>query len=139
MLDIRHLNKSFEGMPVLRDISLHVDKGDVTAIIGPSGSGKTTLLRCMNFLTPADGGEMAVNLFPSYHCLISVYCYLGVRKQPEISRGFKLYSLIMAILICASTQFTKQHYILDVVGGVGIAVVCYILMNKLDPGKKLTI
>ena len=59
MLDIRHLNKSFEGMPVLRDISLHVDKGDVTAIIGPSGSGKTTLLRCMNFLTPADGGEMA--------------------------------------------------------------------------------
>ena len=87
----------------------------------------------------ADGGEMAFNLFPSYHCLISVYCYLGVRKQPEISRGFKLYSLIMAILICASTQFTKQHYILDVVGGVGIAVVCYILMNKLDPGKKLAI
>ena len=58
MLDIRHLNKSFEGMQVLRDISLHVDKGDVTAIIGPSGSGKTTLLRCMNFLTPADAGEM---------------------------------------------------------------------------------
>ena len=58
MLDIRHLKKSFEGMPVLRDISLHVDKGDVTAIIGPSGSGKTTLLRCVNFLTPADGGQL---------------------------------------------------------------------------------
>ena len=58
MLDVRHLKKSFEGMPVLGDVSLHVDKGDVTAIIGPSGSGKTTLLRCINFLTPADGGEM---------------------------------------------------------------------------------
>ena len=58
MLDIAHLNKSLDGMPILKDVSLHVDRGDVTAIIGPSGSGKTTLLRCANFLTPADSGQM---------------------------------------------------------------------------------
>ena len=58
MLDVRNLNKRFDALKVLNDVSLHVDRGDVTAIIGPSGSGKTTLLRCMNFLTPADSGSL---------------------------------------------------------------------------------
>ncbi|MBQ1521435.1 MAG: phosphatase PAP2 family protein, partial [Erysipelotrichaceae bacterium] len=79
----------------------------------------------------ADGSEMAYNLVPSYHCLISAYCYLGVRKQPEISKGFRVYSLIMAILISISTVCTKQHYIIDVVTGVGISIGCYLLMNRV--------
>ena len=58
MLDIRHLNKTYGDTRVLKDLSLHVDRGDVTAVIGPSGSGKTTLLRCLNFLVPADSGEL---------------------------------------------------------------------------------
>ena len=84
----------------------------------------------------ADGSDIAFNLFPSYHCLISFYCYLGVRKQPEISKGFRIYSLVMAILISFSTVFTKQHYILDVAGGIGIAVICYLIVNKWDPGRE---
>ncbi|MBP5225083.1 MAG: phosphatase PAP2 family protein [Lachnospiraceae bacterium] len=84
----------------------------------------------------ADGGTLAFNLFPSYHCLISMYCYLGVRKQPEISKGFKIYSLVMAILISLSTVFTKQHYFLDVPSGIGISLLCYWLVNKWDPGKE---
>ncbi|MBE6989299.1 MAG: hypothetical protein E7426_00955 [Ruminococcaceae bacterium] len=82
----------------------------------------------------ADGSELAFNLFPSYHCLISAYCYLGVRRRPEISRGFRIYSLVMALLICLSTLLTKQHYIVDSIGGVAIAVACYALMERLDPG-----
>lgn len=84
----------------------------------------------------ADGSEYAFNLFPSYHCLISLYCYLGVRGQEEISRGFKIYSLVMVVLICLSTIYTKQHYVIDMVGGLGIAFFCYNLMGRLDPGKR---
>ncbi len=58
MLEVRHLTKSFGALRVLRDVSLRVNQGDVTAVIGPSGSGKTTLLRCLNFLEKADGGEL---------------------------------------------------------------------------------
>ncbi|MDO4479105.1 MAG: phosphatase PAP2 family protein [Lachnospiraceae bacterium] len=91
----------------------------------------------LQWVYSADGSEKAFNLFPSYHCLISVYCYLGIRKQPEISKGFKIYSFIMAVLICLSTQFTKQHFFLDMVGGVGIAIICYVIVEKLNPGAKL--
>ena len=58
MLTIRNVNKQFDGTPVLNNVSLSVNKGDVIAIIGQSGGGKTTLLRCMNFLEIADSGEM---------------------------------------------------------------------------------
>ena len=84
----------------------------------------------------ADGSSLAYNLFPSYHCLISIYAYLGVRKRPEISFGFRAYSLIMAALICLSTMLTKQHYIIDFFGGAAISIICYNLMIKLDPGKE---
>ncbi len=58
MLEIRNVQKTFDGNLVLRGIDLKVEKGDVVAILGPSGSGKTTLLRCINFLERADGGTM---------------------------------------------------------------------------------
>ncbi len=59
MLEIHDMKKSFDGTTqVLKGISLHVDKGEVIAILGPSGGGKTTLLRCANFLERADSGTL---------------------------------------------------------------------------------
>ncbi|MBO4893765.1 MAG: amino acid ABC transporter ATP-binding protein [Clostridia bacterium] len=56
MLTMSNIQKSFGDNHVLRDISLHVDKGEVVSIIGPSGSGKSTLLRCATFLETIDSG-----------------------------------------------------------------------------------
>lgn len=58
MLEIRNIHKAFDGLGVLKGVSLSVEKGDVVAILGKSGSGKTTLLRCINFLETADDGEL---------------------------------------------------------------------------------
>ncbi len=57
-LSVSHVQKSFQGQSVLKDVSLDVYAGDVITILGPSGSGKTTLLRCVSFLENADAGEM---------------------------------------------------------------------------------
>lgn len=58
LLEMNHIQKSFDGVPVLKDISLSVKQGEVLSIIGPSGSGKSTLLRCAAMLETIDGGEI---------------------------------------------------------------------------------
>ena len=60
ILEVEHLNKSFDRTPVLEDISFSLEKGQVLSIIGSSGSGKTTLLRCLNFLERPDKGVIRV-------------------------------------------------------------------------------
>ena len=57
-IDVRHAQKSFGDLKVLKDINLQVQKGQIVAIIGPSGSGKSTLLRAINDLDPLTGGEI---------------------------------------------------------------------------------
>ena len=58
LLEMNHIKKSFDGQEVLKDISIHVDEGEVLSIIGPSGSGKSTMLRCATMLETIDAGEI---------------------------------------------------------------------------------
>ena len=52
------VEKSYDGLEVLRGVSLEVARGQVKVIIGPSGSGKSTLLRCLALLEPVDAGAV---------------------------------------------------------------------------------
>ncbi len=57
-LSIKGARKAFGAVPVLKDIDLAVQWGEVVSIIGPSGSGKTTLIRSMNGLETLDQGQV---------------------------------------------------------------------------------
>ena len=61
MLKIAHLKKHYKELPVLRDVNLSLDKGEVMAVIGPSGTGKSTLLRCINFLERPEAGTIELD------------------------------------------------------------------------------
>lgn len=61
ILEVEHIQKNFEKVQVLKDISFSMEKGQTLSIIGSSGSGKTTLLRCLNFLEKPDTGIIRVN------------------------------------------------------------------------------
>ena len=83
LLEMKNIKKSFNGVEVLKDISLTVEKGEVLGIIGPSGSGKSTLLRCATNLETPDAGEIhyegtfglvfqSFNLFPHYSVMRNI-------------------------------------------------------------------
>ena len=57
LLEMNHIKKEFDGLGVLKDISLSVEEGEIVSIIGPSGSGKSTMLRCATMLEEIDGGH----------------------------------------------------------------------------------
>ncbi|WP_338595195.1 amino acid ABC transporter ATP-binding protein [Clostridium baratii] len=60
MIKVSNLKKQFNGIDVLKDISIDVKPGEVVVILGPSGSGKSTFLRCLNYLEKPDGGTIEI-------------------------------------------------------------------------------
>lgn len=58
LIKVEGLEKSFEGVDVLKGIDAEIHKGDVIVIIGASGSGKSTFLRCLNLLEVPTGGRI---------------------------------------------------------------------------------
>lgn len=61
LINIEDLNKSFNDLHVLKNVSMSVEKSDVVAIIGSSGSGKSTLLRSMIHLETVDSGSIMID------------------------------------------------------------------------------
>lgn len=57
-LRLSHLSKRFGDKTVVDDVSLHVDSGELIALLGPSGCGKTTILRLLAGFLPVDKGEI---------------------------------------------------------------------------------
>ncbi len=60
-LAAEHLNKSFNGVAALVDVSIDVPERASVALVGESGSGKTTLLRCFNRLIEPDSGGVRID------------------------------------------------------------------------------
>jgi sulfate transport system ATP-binding protein len=60
-IEVRGINKSFGQTPVLKDISIDIASGSLTALLGPSGGGKSTLLRVIAGLEAPDTGTVLIN------------------------------------------------------------------------------
>jgi len=60
LLDLDHVDAGYEGVPVVRDLSLHVDAGEIVALLGPNGAGKTTTLLTVSGLLPILAGSIEV-------------------------------------------------------------------------------
>lgn len=60
-LEIKNVSKSFDGKPVLKDISIELNKGELVCLLGVSGSGKTTLFNIISGLLQPDGGSVLLD------------------------------------------------------------------------------
>lgn len=114
MLELKNVKKSYDGIPVLRDISLDIGDGEIVSILGPSGCGKTTLLNLILGITDSDGGNIVFNgeditrvpmekrgfniVFQDYALFPNLNVYqnitYGLRNRPEISSKEEVEELI---------------------------------------------
>jgi len=61
LIEITHLYKSYNGKPVLDNVSLSVTRGSILGLLGPNGAGKTTLISILTGVVGKDSGNVAVN------------------------------------------------------------------------------
>ncbi|WP_435164978.1 LPS export ABC transporter ATP-binding protein [Falsirhodobacter sp. 1013] len=100
-LTVRNLRKSYKRRPVIRDVSLHLDRGEVVALLGPNGSGKTTCFYSIAGLVTPESGEVLIDgrdvtALPMYR-----RARLGIGYLPQevsIFRGLSVEDNILAVL-----------------------------------------
>lgn len=100
-----------------------------TTNVRPNIAASGIFVDMLKFLYSIDPAN---NLFPSIHCLVSWYCYAGIRNSKTVPKWYKYFSLFIAIMICISTVTTKQHVIIDVIGGVLLAEITWQLSLHLQ-------
>ncbi|MGH4140361.1 ABC transporter ATP-binding protein [Clostridium sp.] len=61
MIEFKNVNKNFNGKPILKNINITIEKGQLVVFIGPSGCGKTTTLKMINKLLTPTSGEITIN------------------------------------------------------------------------------
>jgi ABC-2 type transport system ATP-binding protein len=61
LLEVKHVNKSFNNKEILKDINIKIDGGKIIGLLGKNGAGKTTLIKLINDLLTPTSGEILVN------------------------------------------------------------------------------
>ncbi len=111
-LEVRNLRKSFRKRPIIRDVSLDLQRGEVVALLGPNGSGKTTCFYTIAGLVMPDGGQVQVDgrdvtNYPMYR-----RARLGIGYLPQersIFQGLNVEDNILAILEIVETDRSKRR------------------------------
>lgn len=67
MIKAENIYKSYEGLEVLKGVSLNIKQGEIVSIVGASGAGKSTLLQILGTLTQSDNGSIEINKQAIHH------------------------------------------------------------------------
>ncbi|CUW38487.1 lipopolysaccharide transport protein B: ATP-binding component of ABC superfamilyABC transporter-like,68-189) [Magnetospirillum sp. XM-1] len=109
----RNLGKSFKGRPVLRDVSISVQRGEAVGLLGPNGAGKTTCFYCITGLINPDVGAILLDGTEITDLPMYRRARLGIGYLPQeasIFRGLSVEGNIMAVLeVVEADSERRQH------------------------------
>ena len=100
-LQIVGLRKSYKRRPVIRDVSMHLNRGEVVALLGPNGSGKTTCFYAIAGLVSPEGGQVVIDGRDVTQLPMYRRARLGIGYLPQevsIFRGLSVEDNILAVL-----------------------------------------
>ena len=85
----RNLGKRFKKRPVVRDVSVTVQRGEVVGLLGPNGAGKTTCFYMIVGLIPVDAGAIQLDSRELTHLPIHRRARLGISYLPQENSVFR--------------------------------------------------
>lgn len=100
-LVVEGLRKSYRNRPVIRDVSVRLQRGEVVALLGPNGSGKTTCFYCIAGLVTPDAGRVVIDGRDVTRLPMFRRARMGIGYLPQemsIFRGLSVEQNIMAVL-----------------------------------------
>jgi len=114
-LQVQHISKKFKSREVVKDISLHINGGEIVGLLGPNGAGKTTSFYMIVGLISCDQGQILLNNTNVATLPIHVRAQLGISylpQEPSVFRKLSVADNIMAILEIRKNLPKAQRQIL---------------------------
>lgn len=100
-LRAQHLSKKYKSRDVVKDVSVHINRGEVVGLLGPNGAGKTTSFYMIVGLIPVDGGSITLDDTDMTRMPVHARAQLGLSYLPQEASIFRKLTVaqnIMAIL-----------------------------------------
>ena len=143
MIKVEHLYKHFGDLKALKDISLHVDEGEIICLIGPSGSGKSTLCRCIHGLETHESGDIYLEgelMDPSN----SAKYYEQRKKMGFVFQHFNLFNnktvlencMLAQTSVAGKSKEEAEATAMELLTRVGLADKRDVYPSKLSGGQK---
>ena len=152
ILSINKINKNFEGLQALKEISLKIKKGEILGIIGPNGAGKTTLFNVISGQLNPDSGSIFFEGIDITKLKPHEISRLGIVRTFQIVRPFRdlsVYENILASYLNSDREKNENltKNILKLIENIGLVEQTFVeaglltigLLKKLEIGRALSL
>ncbi len=115
-LSAQHLSKSYKKRPIIRDVSLSIQRGEAVALLGPNGAGKTTCFYMITGLIAPDSGTIEIDGQDVTKLPIYRRALLGVGYLPQessIFRGLNVEENLRAVIETMDLETEEQEILLE--------------------------
>ena len=103
-LELKNVRVSYGNFEAVKDVSLHLEKGQIGCLLGPSGCGKTTLLRAIAGFEAVTAGEIQIN-----GRIVSSHRYSVAPEQRKVGMVFQDFALFPHLNIERNVGFGLSH------------------------------
>ncbi len=113
IIQARHLNKGFNNVKAIDDMSFDLKEGSITGVIGPNGAGKTTLLKSILGLSPPSTGQIAFEGVDITHLPAHARVALGIAYTFQITSVFSNLSVYDNVALPAQRRVSQAGALTD--------------------------
>jgi len=108
ILETKDLVKNFGGLTAVKNVSLHVDEGEIFGLIGPNGAGKTTFINCIAGTFPPTSGSVMFAGAKATALRADIMCHRGMSRTFQISQPFPQLTAVENVLV--GVTFGSHHH-----------------------------